>query len=169
MLSTAVASDRSQEVSPADFRAVLGRFATGVTVVTTRTAAGEPAGLTVNSFTSVSLDPPLILFCLDRAAGSFPAFESGEGFAVNILGAGQEQTSNRFADPQADRFVVDPTEVWESGAPILRDALAALDCAVHARHDGGDHMILVGRVLRLQVLAEGEPLLYWRGSYRQLA
>ena len=155
-------------VSPGDFRAVLGRYATGVTVVTTRTPGGEPVGLTVNSFTSVSLEPPLVLFCLDREAGSVPAFETANGFAVNILGAGQEAVSNRFADPLAARFSSHGVAGWSTGAPILADALAALDCSVHARHDGGDHIILVGRVQQLAVLADDEPLIYWRGAYRKL-
>lgn len=156
-------------VSPGDFRAVLGRYATGVTVVTTRAPDGEPIGLTVNSFTSVSLDPPLVLFCLDRSAGSLPAFEAAAGFAVNILGAGQEAVSNRFADPLAARFTNGGIADWSTGAPVLSDALAALDCALHARHDGGDHVILVGRVLQLAVLTDGEPLVYWRGAYRTLS
>lgn len=160
--------DVLHSVSPGDFRAVLGRFATGVTIVTARAAGGEPVGLTVNSFTSVSLDPPLVLFCLDRTAGSLPAFEAAQGFAVNILGADQEAVSTRFADPEAARFSVDGVETWSTGSPILSDAVAALDCTVHARHDGGDHVILVGRVQRLAVMSEGEPLVYWRGGYRRL-
>lgn len=156
------------DVSPGDFRDVLGNYATGVTVVTTRTSDGEPVGLTVNSFTSVSLDPPLVLFCLDREAGSLPAFETAQGFAVNILSADQTAVSNRFADPLAARFDGEEVADWSTGAPILEEALAALDCTVHARHDGGDHVILVGRVQRLAVLADDEPLIYWRGSYRRL-
>ncbi|SDF14645.1 MULTISPECIES: flavin reductase family protein [Thalassobaculum] len=156
------------DVSPGDFRAVLGSYATGVTVVTTRAPDGEPVGLTVNSFTSVSLDPPLVLFCLDREAGSLPAFETADGFAVNILSADQAAVSNRFADPQAARFDGEGVADWSTGAPILADALAALDCTVHARHDGGDHIILVGRVRRLAVLSDDEPLIYWRGVYRKL-
>lgn len=153
----------------ADFRAVLGRYATGVTVVTTHPDGGPAAGLTVNSFTSVSLDPPLVLFCLDRDAGSVGAFTKAPGFAVNILCTGQEEVSARFADPDADRFVRERTTVWMTGAPILTDALAALDCSRHAVHDGGDHVILVGKVLKLEVLADGDPLVYWRGGYRRLA
>ncbi|MEQ8818108.1 MAG: flavin reductase family protein [Thalassobaculum sp.] len=156
-------------IDPSDFRAVLGRYATGVTIVTTRGADSRPTGLTVNSFTSVSLDPPLVLFCLDRAAGSGPAFAAADCFAVNILAAGQAQKSARFADPVAARFVDDGVTTWETGAPILSDALAALDCRVHARHDGGDHVILVGRVLRAQVMRDEAPLLYWRGDYRGLS
>lgn len=157
------------DVSPGDFRAVLGRYATGVTVVTTRAPDGEPVGLTVNSFTSVSLEPPLVLFCLDLEAGSLPAFQTADGFAVNILRAGQEAVSNRFADPLAARFDRDGVADWSTGSPILADAMAALDCTVHARHDGGDHVILVGRVQRLAVLSDDEPLIYWRGAYRTLS
>jgi len=156
-------------IDPSAFRAVLGRYATGVTVVTTRGADNRPSGLTVNSFTSVSLDPPLVLFCLDRAAGSGPAFAASDCFAVNILAAGQTQVSARFADPVASRFVNDGIMVWETGAPILVDALAALDCRVHARHDGGDHVVLVGRVLRAEVIRDAPPLVYWRGDYRGLS
>jgi flavin reductase (DIM6/NTAB) family NADH-FMN oxidoreductase RutF len=156
-------------IDPSAFRAVLGRYATGVTIVTTRTPEGRPTGLTVNSFTSVSLEPPLVLFCLDRAAGSGPAFAASDCFAVNILAAGQASVSARFADPVAARFVNDGTTAWETGAPILPDALAALDCRVHARHEGGDHVILVGRVLRAEVLRDGPPLVYWRGTYQGLA
>lgn len=156
-------------IDPSAFRAVLGRYATGVAVVTTRGGDGRPCGLTVNSFTSVSLEPPLVLFCLDRDAGSGPAFAANDCFAVNILEAGQAALSARFADPVAARFVDDGTTVWETGAPILTAALAALDCRVHGRHDGGDHVILVGRVLRAEVIRDGAPLVYWRGGYRGLA
>lgn len=156
-------------IDPSAFRAVLGRFATGVTIVTTRGAGGRPTGLTVNSVASVSLDPPLVLFCLDRAAGSGPAFAANDSFAVNILAAGQASISARFADPVAPRFVDDEVMVWETGAPILAAALAALDCRVHARHDGGDHVIMVGRVLRAEVIRDVPPLVYWRGGYRELA
>ncbi len=159
---------QSVSVSAGDFRAVLGRYATGITVVTAIAPDGTPVGLTVNSFTSVSLDPPLILFCLDRDAGSLPVFDAADGFAVNILGAGQEAVSSRFADPEQERFAADRIERWVTGAPIHSDALAALDCAVEARHDGGDHVIMVGRVLRTGVLADRDPLVYWRGEYRHL-
>ena len=156
-------------VDPTAFRAVLGRYATGVAIVTTRGPDGYPVGLTVNSFTSVSLDPPLVLFCLDRQAGSGPAFAATDCFAVNILGTDHAPVSSRFADPAAERFVEDQTVEWETGAPVLAHALAALDCRVHARHDGGDHVILVGRVVRAAVVVDSAPLVYWRGDYRALA
>ncbi len=156
-------------IDPSAFRAVLGRYATGVTVVTTRGPEGYPVGLTVSSFTSVSLDPPLVLFCIDRSAGSEPVFAAADGFAVNILATSQAAVSARFADPASERFVEDRTVEWGSGAPVLADAMAALDCRVHARYDGGDHVIVVGLVLRAEVLDDAAPLIYWRGRYRALA
>src|SRR3546814_691705 len=155
-------------IDPSAFRAVLGCYATGVAIVTTLGRDGYPAGLTVNSFTSVSLDPPLVLFCLDREAGSGPAFAAADCFAVNILGTHQGPVSVRFADPGAQRFVEDRVLTWETGAPILAHALAALDCRIHARYDGGDHVILVGRVLRAEIVDDAAPLVYWRGGYRAL-
>jgi flavin reductase (DIM6/NTAB) family NADH-FMN oxidoreductase RutF len=157
------------KVDPSDFKAVLGRWATGVAVVTTRGADGTQIGLTVNSFASVSLDPPLVLFSIGRDAGSFEAFGKVGCFAVNLLRQDQTEVSNRFADPEGERFAVDPTEQWVTGAPILTDALAALDCEIHARHDGGDHVIIVGRVRKLKVLNDGHPLGYWLGGYRALS
>ena len=99
-------------IDPSAFRAVLGRYATGVTVVTTRGPEGYPVGLTVSSFTSVSLDPPLVLFCIDRSAGSEPVFAAADGFAVNILATSQAAVSARFADPASERFVEDRTVEW---------------------------------------------------------
>ncbi len=150
------------------FRATLGQFATGVAVATTRDAAGISYGVTVNSFASVSLDPPLVLFCLDKAAKSFEAFTSSGCFAVAVLTEAQLDLSRGFA--------ASPHEPWEgltasavqSGAPVLRDALAWLDCATEAIHPGGDHVILVGRVLALGHADAGMPLVYWRGRYRRL-
>jgi flavin reductase (DIM6/NTAB) family NADH-FMN oxidoreductase RutF len=160
--------DVKEAVKADDFKAVLGRWATGVAVVTTRDASGEPVGLTVNSFASVSLDPPLVLFSIDRSAGSFAAFEAAGSFAVNVLRADQQDVSNRFAAADATRFQGDATETWVTGAPILSECLSALDCTVDARHDGGDHVIMVGRVQRLSVLHDGDALSYWKGGYRSL-
>jgi len=156
-------------INPSDFKAVLGRWATGVAVVTTLDPDGEPAGLTVNSFASVSLDPPLVLFSLDRAAGSFDIFEVATGFAINLLREDQAEISNRFADPDGERFSCVRTARWVTGSPVLTDALAALDCTLHARHDGGDHVIYVGKVEKLSVLNDGHPLGYWLGGYRALS
>lgn len=148
-----------------DFRNALGCFATGVTVVTTLAVDGRPVGLTANAFSSVSLDPPLVLFCLDKGTMSFDAFRSGAGFAVNVLEETQQMLSVRFADTASDKWNGIAYETWETGAPILEGCVANLDCSTEAVHDAGDHIIVVGRVLRLRYDKEARPLLYYRGRY----
>ena len=149
-------------------RDAFGCFGTGVTIVTARDAGGAPVGLTANSFTSVSLDPPLLLFCLDRRSRRGAVFEAAESFAVNVLHAGQEAVSTRFARGQeADRFAELALEDWD-GAPVLSDAMATFGCIKHATYDGGDHLILVGRVRRLAFDATQDPLLYFQGRYRSV-
>lgn len=153
----------SAMVDAADFRRTLGCLAAGVCVATTRAADAQPVGVTVSSFTSVSLAPPLVLFCLDHASVTHPTFAEAGHWAVNFLAAGMEAASNRFA------FETDPWAgtAWQAGLhdlPLLDGAIASVECAAHARHDGGDHTILVGRVLRARTHA-GAPLLYWRGLY----
>lgn len=149
-------------------RDALGCFATGVTVVTTLAPDGTPVGLTANSFTSVSLDPPLLLVCLHNNAASLPAFLAADHFAVNVLHIGQQPVSGRFATRGEDRFAATPCEEWESRVPIIRHSLASFECARHAVHEGGDHQILVGRVLRVRFEPRRDPLLYFRGRYRRL-
>jgi flavin reductase (DIM6/NTAB) family NADH-FMN oxidoreductase RutF len=151
------------------FRNALGCFATGVTVVTTVTDAGEPVGLTANSFSSVSLDPPLVLFCLDRASHNLDAFRGAGRFAVNVLGDDQRDLSVRFSTTIGDRWDGVVWERWETGAPVLNGCLAALDCETEAIHEGGDHVIIVGRVQRLAATTDGKPLLYFRGNYATVA
>ncbi|WP_114393732.1 flavin reductase family protein [Oleisolibacter albus] len=152
------------------FRDALGCFATGVCVATTRTVDGRPLGVTVNSVASVSLDPPLVLFCLDREAESLAAFSQAPGFALTMLAEEQKPLSRAFAGgPPDERWAgVDP-QYWETGAPVIPGGLASLDCIRHAMHDGGDHVILVGRVVRLWSRSDGRPLLYFRGGYNKLA
>lgn len=149
-------------------RDALGCFATGVTVVTAMSEAGEPAGLTVNSFTSVSLDPPLLLVCISETSGSYDLFRTTTHFAVNVLHIGQQPTSHRFATAESDRFAGALWERGASGAPILTNALATFECARHACHEGGDHIILVGAVERARFEPQRDPLLYFRGKYRRL-
>ena len=151
------------------FRNALGCFATGVTVVTTVTDAGEPVGLTANSFSSVSLDPPLVLFCLDRASHNLGAFRAAGRFAVNVLGDDQRDLSVRFSTTIGDRWDGVVWDRWETGAPVLNGCLAALDCETEAIHEGGDHVIIVGRVQRLAATTDGKPLLYFRGNYATVA
>lgn len=150
------------------FRDTLGCFATGVCIVSATDKEGRPVGLTVNSFTSVSLDPPLVLFCLDNRSESLTAFLEAPGFALSILSADQQALSNRFArDPAATRWDGVAAVTGKGGAPLIQGALAALDCSLHAIHPGGDHTILVGRVLGY-ANQKGAPLLYYRGAYAAL-
>ena len=150
------------------FRDALGCFATGVTIITAMDGDGQPIGLTANSFTSVSLDPPLLLVCVGNNAGSAAVLRDAERFAVNVLQIGQQPTSNRFAGKGEDRFAHTPWEVGEFGTPVLTGSLSSFECARDAVHDGGDHFILVGRVLKAMFEPRRDPLLYFRGKYRRL-
>ena len=153
---------------PRTLRDALGCFATGVTVVTCLDLNEKPAGLTVNSFTSVSLDPPLLLVCIAKAAASAGALAGAPNFAVNVLQTGQQPASIRFSTRDQDRFGATPWSCGEAGAPILRDSLGVFECERFAVYDGGDHHILVGRVVKASFDAGLDPLLYFRGSYRRL-
>lgn len=153
---------------PRTLRDALGCFATGVTVVTCHAEDGTPAGLTVNSFTSVSLDPPLLLVCLAKPAASAAALIGASHFAVNVLQTGQQPASIRFATRDEDRFGTTPWACGEAGAPILEDSLGVFECRRHAVYDGGDHHILVGEVVKASFDASLDPLLYFRGRYRRL-
>ena len=150
------------------FRDALGCFATGVTIITAMDDEGNPVGLTANSFTSVSLDPPLLLVCVANNAGSASVLRDAERFAVNVLQIGQQPTSNRFAGKGEDRFANTPWEVGEFSTPVLTGSLSSFECARDAVHDGGDHFILVGRVLKAMFEPRRDPLLYFRGKYRRL-
>jgi len=150
------------------FRNALGRFATGVTVVTGLTDAGVPVGVTVNAFASVSLDPPLILVCLAATTGCLSAFSTGTRFAVNILGDDQEALSKAFAGPREHRFKNRSFETWDSGCPILPGCLANLECTRTDVHVAGDHLIVIGRVDRLETADRGRPLLFYRSAYGRL-
>ncbi len=150
------------------FRDALGCFATGVTVVTAMGTDGKPIGLTANSFTSVSLDPPLLLVCIANNSGSAACLREAERFAVNVLQIGQQPASNRFAGKGEDRFAATPWEIGEFGTPVLTGSLSSFECASDAVHDGGDHFILVGRVLKAIFEPRRDPLLYFRGKYRKL-
>ena len=149
-------------------RDALGCFATGVTVVTCLGEDGEPAGLTVNSFTSVSLDPPLLLVNLAKKAASAAALIAASHFAVNVLQTGQQPASIRFSTRDEDRFGATPWECGEAGAPILAESLGVFECEQYAVYDGGDHHILIGQVVKATFDAPLDPLLYFRGSYRRL-
>jgi flavin reductase (DIM6/NTAB) family NADH-FMN oxidoreductase RutF len=149
-------------------RDALGCFATGVTVVTCFDSDGRPFGLTANSFTSVSLDPPLLLVCIHRHAVCAEALTSAEHFAINVLQTGQQPASIRFSTRQEDRFGPNDWSPGENGAPVLRDSLGVFECERHAVYDGGDHHILLGRVVKASFDPSLDPLLYFRGRYRRL-
>ena len=153
---------------PRTLRDALGCFATGVTVVTCVDPAGTPAGLTVNSFTSVSLEPPLLLVCVHKLAASAAALIGVSHFAINVLQTGQQPASIRFATRDEDRFGVTPWSCGEAGAPILKDSLGVFECERFAVYDGGDHHILVGQVVKASFDAGLDPLLFFRGRYRRL-
>ncbi|MPT47137.1 MAG: alpha/beta fold hydrolase [Sphingobium sp.] len=153
---------------PRLLRNLLGGFATGITVITSRAPDGSPVGLTANSFTSVSLDPPLLLVCPSATAGSLSAFEENEYFAVNILHIGQQEISNLFARKGEDRFAGIEWECWDKNVPILTHSLVSFECRKYAMHEGGDHKILVGQVLRARFEPHRDPLLFFRGKYRRL-
>lgn len=151
------------------FRNALGCFATGITVVTAVSRESGMIGVTANSFNSVSLDPPLVLFSLDRRAYSLPIFHEAGQFAVNVLSAEQRHLAAIFAAPLIDKWDGVDYELWDTGCPILREALASFECKTQHIYDGGDHLIFVGRVRKMRWDASGEPLLYFRGAYRALA
>lgn len=150
-------------IDPKSLRSALGNFATGVTIVTTN-YDGKNVGLTANSFNSVSLDPPLVLWSLAKKSSNIDAFTNADLFAVHILGSDQESLSNRFATPGIDKFAGVDFETGNHGVPLLRDCAARFECRTAYRYDGGDHIILVGEVLALEQ-SEKEPLLFHRGKY----
>ena len=154
-----------------EFRDALGLFPTGIAIVTTVDAAGQPAGVTVNSFTSVSLDPPLILVSLARTSRSFDAFTAASHIAVSLLRHDQRQASSAFASMTGDRFGQVRHRPGHGGCPVIEPHLVAFECEVHARHDGGDHVLVLGKVIAMNVVADAapRPLLYFRGQYRELS
>lgn len=151
--------------SNADFRAALGMFATGVTIVTARTADGQLIGLTANSFNSVSLNPPLVLWSLARSAGSLSAFSTGSHYAINILSADQQALAVQFAGPARDRFAGVGYALGASGAPLLDHAVASFECFNRSRYEEGDHVILVGEVERCTHRPGASPLLFHGGKF----
>lgn len=153
-------------IDPVEFRRAAGQYPTGVTIVTTLDTGGAPAGLTVNSFTSVSLHPPLVLVCIGRDSTVFEAFDARRGFVVHVLAADQEDLAVRFAAKGFDRFAGVAWERGFAGLPVLAACLARFECSPAATHEGGDHLIFVGRVERLEVGSKDRPSLgYHRGRY----
>ncbi|MEX2178416.1 MAG: flavin reductase family protein [Gemmatimonadaceae bacterium] len=155
-------------IGPDQFRAVLGRFACGVTVLTARDSAGNDHGMTVSAFCSVSLQPPLVLACIDRSAEMFPVLEDSTHFGISILAEGQEALSRRFAELPVGRLDGVGYTRAESGVVLLDDALAHLECRVVDSQPAGDHIIYMGEVVGASSRQDA-PLLYYRGGYARLA
>lgn len=153
---------------PLALRQVFGQFATGVTIVTTRDQQGQPVGMTASSFNSVSLDPPLVLWCIDRKAGCFDAFNHCDHFAIHVLNQAQSELSTLFARKGVDRFEKVKYALNDHGVPLLPEYCARLECCVAHRYDGGDHVIMVGRVTAMQT-QDHAPLVFHRGRYAQIA
>ena len=147
---------------------VFGSFATGVAIVGACGANGEMAGMTVNSLTSVSMEPPLVLFCPSRSLAAFGVYDSAQYFSVSILPEQCEAVSNHFARSGIDKWNAMPHRVGPYGSPILDHVLAAMECEVVARYPAGDHVIVLGRVLQSIIPPAENPLIFFRSTYRQL-
>ena len=148
----------------ATYRTVLGHFATGVVLVTAIDCA-EPVGMACNSFTSVSLEPPLVLFCAAKSSSTWPRIQAAGKWAANFLDEDGEEICRLFAQKGADRFSHVAFTPGRTGSPVVEDALAFVDCETVAEHDAGDHIVVVGRVIELGYRHEGKPLLFYRGGY----
>lgn len=154
-------------VDDALFKLAMSHFTSGVTVVTTE-HDGTPYGMTVASFASLSLHPPLVLVCIEKNTKSHDAILGAQKFGVSVLGAEQAQLSNRFASRSDDKFTGVVLDAGELGVPLINGAICQLECRVHEQLPGGDHTIFVGEVISART-ADGTPLVYWRSSYRQIA
>lgn len=154
-------------IDPATFRSVLGRFASGVTVVTIRDEQGADHGMTISAFCSLSLAPPLVLICVEQGASMYDALARTSRFAVSVLDSKQEELARRFAEEHPDRFDGIGFTRGLTGAALIDDCLAVIECEVQSRHPGGDHTIVIGSVVAAEA-REGRPLLYYRGGYAML-
>ncbi len=150
-----------------EFRNVMGHFATGVAVITTKDLSGIPFGLTVNSFTSLSLDPPLVIVCVDKTVDCYTCFDESKVFAVNVLSEEQEELSRRFATKGIEKFEGLKWRMGEHASPLLDGVVATIECKVTRSYEGGDHTIFLGEILN--ATAKGDrPLLFFKGNYNRL-
>jgi flavin reductase (DIM6/NTAB) family NADH-FMN oxidoreductase RutF len=168
VMSSNLAQPCAPAVDPSQFRAGCARFSTGVAIVTVMGADGEPRGMTANSFTSVSLDPPLVLICVDRKAAMLPCLEASEYFGINVLNENQQDLSSQFARPGTNRFEAVGWFPGERGVPLLPDALATFECLVQQIVEAGDHRIFLAQVCNV-TSQEGRPLLYFGSKYQTLS
>lgn len=151
-------------IDPAHFRQVLGAYPTGVAVITAMDAEGAPAGMVVGTFTSVSLDPPLVGFLPDKSSSSWPKIESAGRFCVNVLGSDQQQLCRQLAG-KGDKFAGVDIAISDHGLPMLADCLAVIECAIHSVTEAGDHWFVLGSVLRMEAPRDADPMLFHRGRY----
>jgi len=162
-----------QEILPMSFtsreyRDALGRFVTGVCVITANPSGFKPFGMTINSFASVSLDPALLLWSLQKNSECLEAFELAHKFTVNVLGLHQKDVSNRYAKKGDHELQDGEYRLGRSGCVVLKDALTSFECKIHSRVDGGDHIILIGQVVEMTNKPTGKPLVFYCGQYREL-
>lgn len=156
-------------LDPREFRNALGRFATGVCVITAHTQEGQPFGMTVNSFASVSLDPALVLWSIQKNSECLTHFETSDKFTINILHSGLRADSNQYAKKGDHALLEGSYRLGTTGSPVLKQAMTSFECIKDATHDGGDHLIYVGKVLDMHDHpADREPLIFYRGGYREL-
>ncbi|GAA4339043.1 hypothetical protein GCM10023165_18060 [Variovorax defluvii] len=164
------AASHIEVIEPRLFRQLLGCFPTGVAIITTNAADGKPVGLTCNSFSSVSLEPPLVLFSLRKASSLLRSFVEADAFAINILSQSQDGLSGRFASSKiADKFEGVAWRAGPMGTPLIDDCLASFECRVHARHEAGDHEIFIGEVRHMAGGPADPALVFYKGAYRMLA
>jgi flavin reductase (DIM6/NTAB) family NADH-FMN oxidoreductase RutF len=154
-------------IDPRELRNVFGAFATGVTVITTTDTSGKPFGLTANSYTSLSLDPPLVLVCVDKKVDCYACFEQSKVFVINFLAEDQAQLSTRFATKGIEKFEGVPTRAGSLGAPLLEGAIGYIECKLVSGYEGGDHTIYVGEVQTASASGD-RPLLFFKGKYQKL-
>lgn len=150
------------------FRNALGQFPTGVCVVTAQAPDGEDLGMTMSSFNSLSLAPPLVLFSVDRRALSLPKWRAAQGCAINVLAESQKEVSGRFARPKSNKWAGIDFDRGYAGAPLLRGVVARFECRRYAEHDGGDHELFIAEVVRFRIFANRAPLIFCQGNYGAL-
>jgi flavin reductase (DIM6/NTAB) family NADH-FMN oxidoreductase RutF len=156
-----------RSLDPREIRHVMGHFATGVTIITTKDEGGAPNGITANAFASLSLDPPLVLVCIDKKANCYHCFEESKLFAVNFLGEHQEHISTRFATKGVEKFEGIAWHAGHEGLPLLEEAIGYIECVVTDTYEGGDHTIYLGRIVAAEATGD-RPLLFFKGKYRRL-
>ena len=152
-------------IDPAIFRQVLGSYPTGVCVISALGADGKPVGMVVGTFTSVSLDPPLVGFLPDKNSSTWPKIEAAGRFCVNVLASDQQEISRQISGKGTEKFIGVDFAISDHQLPVIANAIACIECTIHSTTDAGDHWLVLGNVLRLETTREGDPMLFYRGKY----